>query len=86
MPGLFISCPVTQNKGRITIPLCEAQMNTFRGFESQCKFCLCGLLWPEDPWLRLYSRRQQSSVMAGGPLFLFPRTAKTDDEPKRLCG
>lgn len=30
MPGLFISCPVTQNKGRITIPLCEAQMNTFR--------------------------------------------------------
>lgn len=51
------------------------------GFESQRKFfelALGGLLWPRDPWLWLYSRRQQSSVMAGGPLspFLFPEQLK----------
>lgn len=44
------------------------------GFESQCKvfeLALGGLLWPPDPWLWLYSQRQQSSVMAGGPLSAF---------------
>lgn len=51
------------------------------GLESQRKFfelALGGLLWPRDPWLWLYSRRQQSSVMAGGPLspFLFPEQLK----------
>lgn len=51
------------------------------GFESQSEvleLALGRLLWPPHPWLRLYSWRQQSSVMAGGLLsaFLFPKQLK----------
>lgn len=90
MSGLFISCLVTQNKGRITIALCEAPMNT-----SRCWIAVQSL--GARPQRAAVASRSLAVALQSETTILrhrwwpslclsFPRTAKTDDELKRLCG
>ena len=89
MPGLFNLWAVTQNKGRIQSPhrvALEEQISAFNPrVNSVC--CLCGLVWPIDPGQGFTVRDNNSLSWLVAVFFCFfsPWTAKTYEEPKRLC-
>lgn len=85
MPVLFNSCPVPQNKKkRNPIPslwgLEEYISALNHSVDSVSR--LCGLLWPEDPGLGFTVR---DSNPLSWLVAVFPWTAKTHEELKRLC-
>lgn len=88
MPGLFISCPLTQNIGRITIALCEAQMNTSRFWIAEWSPRACPRQAAVASTPLAAALQLETTILRHGwwpSLCLsFPQTAKTDDELKRL--